>query len=338
MPDRETGTKEMLLLRWSAYQPEVFPTETIPVAAVLPSDSPRIRGQDAEHVRTLAGIDTGLPPIVVHRPTMRVVDGMHRLGAAVLRGETRITARFFEGSAEDAFVLAVRLNAVQGLPLSQADRSSAAVRIIGTHPHWSDRMIAVATGLAHKSVASIRRRTLEAGEDEPADRIGRDGRRRPVNSAEGRLRASRHLAENPRATLREIAQVAGIAVGTARDVRLRVRQGRDPLPDKQRAADERKPRQGKVSAAEPAESAVVTRIRDRGQPFRDLRRDPSLRYTEAGRTLLRLLDAHAVGVDRWSWLLAGVPVHCRTAVAHAARGCAQSWLRFAQQLEEHDPE
>ncbi|GAA4547962.1 ParB/RepB/Spo0J family partition protein [Amycolatopsis samaneae] len=263
MPERETGMTEAWPPGWNTDRIELLPVETIPVAAVRPSDSPRLEGEDSEHVGRLAGIVTGLPPIVVHRPTMRVVDGMHRLGAAVLRGETRIAARFFEGSAEDAFVLAVGLNTVHGLPLSPADRRAAATRIVGTHPHWSDRTIAAATGLAYTTVASIRG----------------------------------HFAENPRAAVREAA-----------------------------------------TAGEHDGPAGLARFSGSEQAFQELQRDPSLRYTEAGRDLLRLLDAHAADADRWTWLVAGVPVHRRTEVAHAARGCAQSWLRFARELEERDPE
>src|SRR5437763_15349138 len=54
--------------------------------------SPRANGEDPDHVRTLAATVNPLPPIVVHRPSMRVIDGLHRVAAARLRGDTRIPA------------------------------------------------------------------------------------------------------------------------------------------------------------------------------------------------------------------------------------------------------
>ncbi|MEV4443705.1 ParB/RepB/Spo0J family partition protein, partial [Streptomyces sp. NPDC049577] len=99
-------------------------TVVLPLTALLPADSPRLDGEDPQHVRELAGTRLPLPPIVVHRSTMRVVDGMHRLRAARLRGDESIAARYFEGTAEDAFVHAVRLNTLQGLPLTPADRAA----------------------------------------------------------------------------------------------------------------------------------------------------------------------------------------------------------------------
>ncbi|MDW5328858.1 ParB/RepB/Spo0J family partition protein [Plantactinospora sp. KLBMP9567] len=134
------------------------PTALLEVAGLGIADSPRLAGEDPEHVRLLAGIEASLPPILVHLPTMRVVDGVHRLRAAQLRGDERIKAVFFDGDAEAAFVRAVEENNAHGLPLSLPDREAAAARIVASHPHWSDRAIAAATGLAARTVAGIRSR------------------------------------------------------------------------------------------------------------------------------------------------------------------------------------
>ena len=88
------------------------------IAKLRPSDSPRLAGQDTDHVRVLSQADS-LPPIIVQRGTMRVIDGMHRLRAAQLRGEKQIAVRFFEGSDDLAFVLAVHANTAHGLPLTE---------------------------------------------------------------------------------------------------------------------------------------------------------------------------------------------------------------------------
>ncbi|WP_052070271.1 ParB/RepB/Spo0J family partition protein [Streptacidiphilus albus] len=183
----------------------------------------------------LAEAPAPLPPIVVHRPTMRIVDGVHRLQAAVLRGEESIEVRYVDGSAEDAFVLAVRLNAEHGMPLSRQDRVAAAERIISSHAHWSDRRIAEVTGLSPVTVSGVRKNSTTQVEQLHA-RTGRDGRSRPVNSAAGRRRAVQVIAARPDASLREIAQEAGIAPATARDVRRRISEGKDPVPAKLREA------------------------------------------------------------------------------------------------------
>ncbi|MFI6325560.1 ParB/RepB/Spo0J family partition protein [Nonomuraea sp. NPDC050556] len=289
-------------------------TERVLLSTLLPADSPRLAGEDSAHIVELAELDE-VPAVVVHRSTMRIIDGMHRYRAAQLRGDSWIEVRFFDGDEQDAFVLAVRLNATHGLPLTQADKAAAAARIIASHPQWSDRLIASASGLSHRTVAAIR--GSSTGEHTHSNsRIGRDGRIRPLNAAEGRIQASRMMAERPEATLREIAEAAGIAVSTARDVRERVRLGKDPVPPKLRAEEQKVP------------SDEIAQILDR------LKRDPSLRLTDTGRGLLRLLDAiRLVSTDGWTRVVNGVPPHCAEPLAQVARTCAEAWLNFAEEVE-----
>jgi hypothetical protein len=61
---------------------------------------------------------------------MRVIDGMHRLRAAQLRGDHGVEVKFFDGDADEAFIAAVRANITHGLPLTLADRKAAAQRIL----------------------------------------------------------------------------------------------------------------------------------------------------------------------------------------------------------------
>ena len=70
----------------------------LPIEELLPADSPRLEGEDLEHIRSLAELTDELPPILVHRQTMRVIDGMHRMKAAMLRGERTIEATFYDGN------------------------------------------------------------------------------------------------------------------------------------------------------------------------------------------------------------------------------------------------
>jgi hypothetical protein len=97
----------------------------VPVGIPLPADSPRLGGENRDHIRLLADATAPLPPILVHRSTMRVIDGMHRLRAAMLRGATEIAVEFFDGTEAEAFARAVRENVAHGLPLSRSDREAA---------------------------------------------------------------------------------------------------------------------------------------------------------------------------------------------------------------------
>ncbi|WAZ26175.1 ParB/RepB/Spo0J family partition protein [Streptomyces cinnabarinus] len=306
-------------------------SKLIPVTSLMAADSPRLAGEVEEHARTLAESEADLPPIVVHRPTMRVVDGMHRLRAAVLRGDDLIEVRFVEGTAEDAFVLAVQLNAEHGMPLSRQDRVAAAMRIMESHPAWSDRRIASVTGLSPGVVGSLR--TRAGSTPQLTLRIGRDGRKRPVDGAAGRLAASRVIAETPDASLREIASRAGIAVATARDVRRRIRLGQDPVTPKFRptalAADGTAEDAGDRSDdAGPATAPPVWE-----SVLSSMRRDPSLRMSLIGRTLLQLLRAHLLTTEQRQDLIDGIPAHRAADVAQMARMCASRWLEFAIDIE-----
>ncbi|GGT56738.1 ParB/RepB/Spo0J family partition protein [Streptomyces atratus] len=306
--------------------------ECVSVAALTTSDTPRSGGEDEEHVQLLATLQTRLPPIVVHRPTMRVIDGAHRLRAAVVRGDDRIMVRYFDGAEADAFVLAVRLNSEHGLPLSLTDRKAAAARIVASHPQWSDRRIAEVVGLAANTVGAIRQRST-AQNEQPNASIGRDGRMRPRNGAEGRLRAGELMKANPDASLREIARLAGISAATASDVRARLNRG-EPLVT---------PQQQQAGAREsPAGSAARRSVRS-GCPASEvllvsLSKDPSLRLTMAGKILLRALRASSVDADGWSRIVDAVPPHRQEVVARLARECANAWQLLADRLAERTSE
>jgi ParB-like chromosome segregation protein Spo0J len=286
----------------------------VDIAALRPADSPRLGGCSEDFVRSLASSGAHLSPIVVHRATMRVVDGSHRLKAAVLRGCRSVEVEYVDGPAEDVFGLSVSLNVST---LSTADREAAARRLLRSHPQWSDRAIAASTGLAAKSVGVLRR----AVGGQAAVRVGRDGKVRPVNSAAGRRLAGQLISQRPDASLRDIARAAGVSPGTVRDVRRRLSAGLDPVPERMRTAER---------SAVPVVRADV-RTPDATLPI--LRRDPSLRFTEHGRLLLRWLEAHAVSSGEWSAVASGVPSHCRELVAEMARGCAEAWAQMAEALE-----
>ncbi len=288
----------------------------VDIDVLQPADSPRLGSCSDEFVRCLASSDAPIPPVVVHRPTMRIVDGTDRVRAAALRGWRAVDVEYVDGTPEDAFVLAVELNLAT---LSTADREMAARRVLRSHPQWSDRSIAAVTGLAAKSVGVLRR----AVGGQVASRIGRDGKVRPVNSAAGRRLAGQLIRDRPGASLRDVARAAGVSPGTVRDVRRRLSQGLDPVPERMRAAE-------RCEATLPQ---VRTEVRAPDTTLPILRRDPSLRFNEHGRLVLRWLEAHAVSSGEWAAVVDGVPSHCRELVADMARSCAEAWTEMADALE-----
>jgi hypothetical protein len=260
-----------------------------------------------------------------------VIDGMHRLRAVILNGHEQIRVRFFSGSDGDVFVAAVRANVQHGLPLSLADREAAATRILGTHPHYSDRTIGEATGLASTTIARIRERTA-GGEEQGSVRMGKDGRFRPVNSAAGRRLAGQLLTENPAMSLRDVAARAGISPATAKDVRERIARGEDPVPPRLVLAEKRGSGESGAAGGSAVERGRRIQQQDIGLVLAKLQRDPSLRLSDQGRTLLRWLSSRSVNSKDWEDMEGGIPPHCVSLVADLALGFADEWVRFAEVL------
>ncbi|MEU6259157.1 streptomycin biosynthesis protein [Streptomyces sp. NPDC047043] len=310
--------------------------EAIPIASLLPADSPRMAGTDQEHVRRLIEVESGLPPILVQRSTRRVIDGMHRLQAAALRGDDRILVQYFEGDDAESFVQSVRVNVAHGLPLSTGEREMAAERIIQAYPDWSDRAIAEVAGLSAPTVASVRRRSTE-NSCQLSKRMGRDGRMRPVDGTAGRRKALEIIRERPEASLREIAREAGISVGTAHNIRVKLRaetKGTGDDPCREEMNRDRQPGSSVSSdkaargASTPQEVQRVNR-----QVLLSLRKDPSVRLTARGRFLLQWLGVLSVDADRLTQLVGSVPDHWVVAVARLAWDCSTAWQQLAAELE-----
>jgi ParB-like chromosome segregation protein Spo0J len=314
---------------------------TVPVLALRAADSPRLNGEDKAHIARLAETETRLPPILVNRRTMRVIDGMHRLMAASLQGRETIDVIFIDGSEADIFVRAVQENIAHGLPLSQADRRAAAERIIASHPHMSDRAIGHSAGLAAKTVAGIRKRSSEDLPQSNA-RVGRDGRVRPLNSGEGRRRAAELLVQQPEASLRDVARAAGISPATVLDVRKRLERGESAIPGKHLASG--RATSGAEANADgdgtPARTARFSPPDSRSTApdkmaftVEKLLRDPSLRSNERGKGMLRLLYVNAVAAERLPDIATGVPPHCVSIVVQLAHQYAKMWQDFASELD-----
>jgi ParB-like chromosome segregation protein Spo0J len=314
---------------------EGLPTVVLSISSLLLDDSPRHGGENDEHVHVLTESEERLPPIVVHGPSRRVIDGRHRVRAAVMRGEDTIDAKIYRGSGDDAFVLAVRMNITHGLPLTYAERTAAALRIIGSHSRWSNRMIATATGLSAGTVAKARQWS-SAHNAQSTTRVGKDGRERPLTAEAGRRRAGALLAERPTASNREIAAAAGISASTVRDVRQRLRAGHDPTPPRQRVLRSPAPSRPPTLRPPPATpgdpgslgGVEVCTI------LAGLKTDPGLRLSDTGRSLLRCLDRYRVETAQSPMITEMVPDHCAGSVAALARGYARVWTEIATLLEQ----
>jgi uncharacterized ParB-like nuclease family protein len=349
---------------------EQLPACDVLVNALSAGLSLRQSGTDAAHIQLLvdAAGSAELPPILVQIDGYRIIDGLHRLEAARLRGDTSIKARFVDCSDSEALVIAMKANSSHGLPLSKTDRVSGAQRVLSSHPDWSDRAVARITGLSAKTIASLREKS---GEGTPLDgkRIGRDGRRRPVGPGEGRLRAAEYIAEHPNAPLRQVARETDVSLGTVHDVSARLRRGESPERSGRRTPD---------AAAQPLRS--VHSVQLSGEPSRPasavpggadsggaahvplrvapsinsapqrrkstdeipawttvaakMAADPTIRYTAGGREFLRWMQLHAAEPDDgWRELIDAVPAHWLGVIAPIAERIGKEWSLLAEGLK-----
>lgn len=321
------------------YSMNVDVVEIVKLSAGVPL---RSTGLDAAHVDSLAAAEWPTCPILVHAPTMQVIDGHHRVAAAVSNGMETIRAYLFDGPLDIAILLALRANVSHGLPLSMIDRKIAAQQLLERHGDWSDRSISASTGLSAKVIAKLRC----ASEDgqQLHSRIGRDGRCRPLNSAAKRVWAAEILASQPDVSLRQVGRVVSLSPGTVRDVLARLQRGEDPVPGRA-AVNSHSPVQ---SLEAPARSVELTGTES---PSNDapqgsstdapveaalvlakLARDPTLRLSEVGRELLRRLHRHVVTIEDTTTFIEVSPDHSVEHLLGFARACTEQWVGIAEQL------
>ncbi|MGH3669409.1 MAG: ParB N-terminal domain-containing protein [Pseudonocardiaceae bacterium] len=308
-----------------AHAPDTCPTvEVIDLRDLRFEHSPRLSGENIEHTRLLAEVASRtLPPIIVHRQSMRIIDGLHRVRAARLRGDRTIRAQFFSGDDREAFLIAVEANKIHGLPLSLSDRKAAAARLISMYPDRSDRSIAASTNLSDKTVGGLR---STADLPKSNARTGADGRKRPIDGAERRNHAAQLLVNRPGSSVRDIARGAGISLATAWDVCQRVARGQDPVPPGLHRATNR--------AGPTPRPTPHPRNPDRNAHavLENLKSDPALRSSEAGRSLLRWLHSHAIQQTHYNECLERVPPHCCELIADLAESYGATWFALATQL------
>jgi hypothetical protein len=315
-----------------------LPEVSVPVAALVPGFYLRATGVDVSHAQLLADAagSVPLPSILVQKNGTRVIDGMHRIEAARLRGEWSIKARVVDCTDEEALILAIRSNTLHGLPLSKADRIAGAKRILAVHPDWSDRAVAGISGLSARAIASLR--NTSAGPHTYLKRLGQDGKRRPVVPGEGRLRAAEYIAAHPEASIRRIARETDVSVGTAQKVRESLRAGELHVPD--RAGDGTDDRAGAnhgqiqvVRAPHPIGRTASIQATAWAVVAPKLTNDPVLRYTEGGRAFLRWMAAHSMQADEWREFSDSIPDRWLDDVRAIAVGMGEEWRQFAECLK-----
>ncbi|WP_084525260.1 ParB/RepB/Spo0J family partition protein [Nocardia vaccinii] len=305
----------------------------IPIERVRVCGSPRAAGENHLHVQSLTEVVDSLPPIVVHRQTMMVVDGVHRLRAAQCIGANVIDAVYFDGDAREAFVAAVRMNSAHGLPLSLSDRRAAADRILHDYPEWSNRRVARVVGLSDKTVAVIRRGVAAENPHWPAERVGSDGVSRPIEAGDRRRQVLEFLEVNPGAPAQAAASATGASLSTVKRAQRQIREDSATVARPGGGA-EVSTRTGDVHcvAVPDRQSERRRGLRDSSAMIRQLRADPSLRFTEQGRRLLRMLDIVPLEPTTWDSIADSLPMHCAELVVELARQHSQSWQDLANSL------
>jgi hypothetical protein len=127
--------------------------------------------------------------------------------------------------------------------------------------------------------------------------------------------------------LREIGQRAGISVATASDVRKRIQRGAKPVPGSQDRSGRRSARQ----TVRPADARIGP---DMGTILDGLKVDPSLRFTEAGREVLRWIMSKALRPGEWDEISDRLPPHATYILADIAHRCSDEWRHIANDLDQ----
>ena len=104
------------------------------------------------------------PPVLVYHDGTDywLGDGFHRVEAARKLEHETIEAEVLEGDARQAILHGCGSNASHGLRRTQADKRRAVERLVRDNEwsKWSDREIAKAARVDHKTVAAVRRELL----------------------------------------------------------------------------------------------------------------------------------------------------------------------------------
>jgi ParB-like chromosome segregation protein Spo0J len=272
----------------------------------------RLRTQeiDADHLNVICLAKGKWPPIVVRRGDNAIIDGNYRYLAACRLGYTHIECMYFDGGDEDAFLEALRRNLTHGLPLSLEDRKRAARLLLQSHPEWSDRRIAGECSLAPGTLRRLRAGMPTPGEaNAVTSRLGRDGRRRPVDPEASRQRILRVIAAHPEHSLGEIARITQTSPATVRSVVKR------PPQESHGSGPQMLDTRGLIGTACGAWVA-----------------DSALSSMVDGKDFAHWLEQTTIRAE-WEGFVDGVPLSRVYEVADEARRRGRAWVEFAERLE-----
>lgn len=314
--------------------------ELVPIDRLVLGPSPRTSGTDSDHVRLLAEAGDDLPPILVDKRTLMVIDGAHRLEAARLKCLSHIAVRFFDGTPDESFIAAVRANVTHGKPLTFEERRAAVLRILVMRPELSDNMLGTIVGLSPRTIAKLRRNSsvaLAAG-----TRLGLDGKRHPAVPADVRSKVERAVARNPMSSSRSIAREVGVSVGTVSRVR---NSGRNEHEERAASRDKGdalclgSSRGESVIAFRevvntPKQQALeVDKFPLTPVSSQELASDRAFASTSFGEWFVAWFEAHDLAENDCERVVKGVPLSRIFIVANMARQRAAAWTLLARALE-----
>jgi ParB-like chromosome segregation protein Spo0J len=283
--------------------------------------SPRFGEQDLDHARALAFRLDDCPPILVERSTSTVIDGVHRVVAARMLNRRTVRVRYFEGTREEAFVEAIKANVTHGKPLTLAEREAAALKLLGVHSDWSNRLVGDICGLSDKTVGRLRKTTAER--PQLSVRMGRDGRHRPIDSDTLRKQIATALKAKPDARPEEVAQRLSTSPSTVRDVRRRIQTGQSPMRST-RAVDPEQPGRPTFPRKEDRRSVSASV---------DWQADRAILSLANGNELAEWLQQTRIRPDQWEGLVAEIPIGRIPQLIEEAEARSLEWTRFAAALE-----
>lgn len=141
--------------------------ETVEISSITRDVVVRAKGVNrvtvAEYAQAMRE-GANFPPVVLYkdRTTIRLSEGAHRIEAALAIGMTTISAEIRVGGRKECISHAVSTGRDYGLRFSTRDKRHQTELMLGNFPKWSDRKIAEALGIDHKTVAATKRRLAEA--------------------------------------------------------------------------------------------------------------------------------------------------------------------------------
>lgn len=137
----------------------------------IPNAEPAEREVNWDHVESLKARDAGeLPPILVTRTSIGyiVIDGYHRIAAALAKRRKKIRAEVRPFPNEDEMVEAAFCsNRDHGLPASKENRSAYAWWLHITYPEMEQIEIAKRARISQPTVSKVIKRHYEMGHRQP---------------------------------------------------------------------------------------------------------------------------------------------------------------------------